>query len=246
MNAELNINLIALAATDFRCPPDRIKERLTAKLLLQFHHSPWLYRKNADNLIDESPPDMVNEAAHVRILRGLGVYREQFGLNGTYPVLDPYQIDLVEQLSAGVAMNDDAVELLLYGRADIGLWTEYVGTMCHSHPDWVHPNKGIVDLRICDDLTWFAADARRQKMAHQWAFDQTVLAQVLDGNPRVPVYVIAVEKKEPFRCGAWRVGEDTLSLARTENEHALRRLLTCREQDNWPTGCEGLRTLELI
>jgi len=61
----------------------------------------------------------------------------------------------------------------------------------------------------------------------------------------VPVHLIAVEKKEPFRCGVWRVSDDTLAIARQENEAAIRRLLACRQHDEWPTGYEGIRMLEV-
>ena len=60
-----------------------------------------------------------------------------------------------------------------------------------------------MDLKTCDDLTWFEADARKLGYLHQMAFYRAVLAQVLDGL-LVPVHIIAVEKKEPFRCGVWR------------------------------------------
>ena len=72
----------------------------------------------------------------------------------------------------------------------------------------------------------------------------TVLAQALGGT-LVPVHLIAVEKKEPFRCGVWRVGDDTLAQAQRENEAAIRRLLVCRERDEWPTGFEEIRVLDV-
>ncbi len=59
----------------------------------------------------------------------------------------------------------------------------------------------------------------------------------------VPVHVVAVEKKEPFRCGVWRISDDTLASATRENEAAIRRLLDCRKRDAWPTGYEDVREL---
>ena len=76
------------------------------------------------------------------------------------------------------------------------------------------------------------------------AFYRAVLGQRL-GGARVPVHLIAVEKREPFRCGVWRVGDDTLAQAQRENEAAIRRLLVCRERDEWPTGYEEIRVLDV-
>jgi len=73
---------------------------------------------------------------------------------------------------------------------------------------------------------------------------RAVLAQVIGGQ-MVPVHLIAVEKKEPFRCGVWRVSDDTLAIAQRENEAAIRRLLVCRQKDQWPTGYEEIRVLDV-
>ena len=74
------------------------------------------------------------------------------------------------------------------------------------------------------------------------AFYQAVLAQVI--GELVPVYIVAVEKVEPFRCGVWRVSDNTLSIARQENEEAIRRLRRAWEIDAFPTGYEVIRILE--
>ena len=74
------------------------------------------------------------------------------------------------------------------------------------------------------------------------AFYQGVLAEVI--GHYVPAYLIAVEKKPVFRCGVWRITDDSLAIARGENEAAIRRLHSCRETDRWPTGYEGIRMLD--
>ena len=93
---------------------------------------------------------------------------------------------------------------------------------CQIRMDWFDPHQGIVDLKTCDDLTWFEADARRFGYVHQLAFYQAVLAQVV--GIFMPVHLIAVEKKEPFRCGVWKVAPDALVQAQRENREAIDRL----------------------
>ena len=78
----------------------------------------------------------------------------------------------------------------------------------------------------------------------QVAFYRAMLAQPFDGL-LAPVHLIAVEKKEPFRCGVWRVSEDTLAIAQRENEAAIGRLVAYRERDYWPTGYEEIRMLDV-
>jgi hypothetical protein len=58
--------------------------------------------------------------------------------------------------------------------------------------------------------------------------------------------MIAVEKKQPFRCGVWRIAETALDFAETENAAAIERLKKCRSENIWPTGYEEIRTLDNI
>jgi len=245
-------------------------EYLSSHQLLDFIKCPWLHRKKALGLVEDkdSPAYLVGRAAHVRVLEGHDVYEAAFALGGPInpktgkpfgsntkafaewavahgkPVLSHEQVELVEQMASGVAQNDEAVDLLLYGRSEGVVRAEYCGTPCQIRIDWTHPDRGIIDLKTCDDLTWFEADARRYGYHRQMAFYRAVLAHALDGL-LVPVYLVAIEKKEPFRCGVWRVSDDTLAIAQRENEAAIRRLLTCREQDRWPTGYEEIRVLDV-
>ena len=221
-------------------------------------------------LIDqkETATQLLGRAVHVRVLEGRDPYENAFALGGPInpqtnkpygantkafaewarahgkPVLTRDKVQVVEDMAAGVGMNPEAVDLLLYGRAEGVLRAHYCGVPCQARFDWVHPHRGIVDLKTCDDLTWFQSDARKYGYHWQMAFYRAVLAQQLDGL-LVPVYIVAVEKKEPHRAGTWRVSDDTLARAQAENEAAIRRLLVCREQDQWATGYEEIRVLDI-
>lgn len=246
-------------------------EFLTSHQLRDFISCPWLYRRKALGLIEEkdTPTYLVGRAVHARVLEGRERYEQMFALGGPInertgkpfgsntkafadwaeaqgkPVLSQEQVDLVEQIASGVSMNEAAVDLLLYGRAEGVVRAEYCGVQCQARLDWVHPHRGIVDLKSCDDLTWFEADARRFGYHRQVAFYQAVLGQVVGNLAKIPIHIIAVEKKEPFRCGVWRLSDDTLAIARRENEAAIRRLQVCRKEDRWPTGYEDIRVLDV-
>ena len=269
-NAEVDIDLNVLETEPAEEYHGKAKHFLSSHQLLDFMKCPWLYHKKSTGLIPsaESESFLLGRAAHVRILEGRDVYQAEFALGGPInpktgkpfgagtkaftewaeqqgkPVLTQEQVDLIEQLAAGVAMNSEAVDLLLYGRSEGVVRAEYCGVPCQIRIDWLHPHCGIVDFKTCDDLTWFEADARRFGYHRQMAFYRAVLAQVLGGQ-LVPVHLLAVEKKEPFRCGVWRISEDTLAIAQRENEAAIRRLIDCRKEEQWPTGYEGIRMLDI-
>lgn len=268
----MHIDLNVLEAEPAATYHEQASRFLSSHQLLDFIRCPWLYRKKDLKLIGravESTSYLIGRATHVLILEGREAYEASFALGGPInertgkpfgagtkafaewaaiqgkPVLSHEQVELVEQMASGVTMNDEAVSLLRHGRSEGVVRTEYCGTPCQIRMDWLHPERGIVDLKTCDDLTWFEADARRYDYHRQMAFYRAVLAQTLGGT-LVPVHLIAVEKKEPFRCGVWRIGDDTLAQAQRENEAAIRRLLACVQRDEWPTGYENVRVLEVI
>ena len=267
MNLTIDLNILEVEPADeYHAKADRF---LSSHQLLDFIKCPWLHRKKRLGFIadKDSPAYLLGRAAHVRILEGRDVYETAFALGGPInprtnkpfgsntkafaewaaaqgkPVLTDDQAALIEQMASGVAMNSEAVDLLLYGRAEGVVRTEYCGVPCQIRIDWVHPHRGIVDFKTCDDLTWFEADARRYGYHRQMAFYRAVLAQVIDEY--VPVHLIAVEKKQPHRCGVWLVSEDTLAIAQRENEAAIRWLQVCHQRDNWPTGYEEVRVLDV-
>ena len=62
----------------------------------------------------------------------------------------------------------------------------------------------------------------------------------------MPVHLIAVEKKEPYRCGVWLIAPETLNAAQRENEEAIDRLRACLAEEDWPTGYEERRLFDFI
>ena len=242
---------------------------LSSHQLIDFMRCPYLHAKRRAGLIirKESTAFLIGHAAHCRILEGRDVYESEFALGGPInpstgnpygsatkkfaewqakqgkPVLSHEQVELIENMAAGVSLCEAAVVLLLYGRAEGVVRAEYCGVPCQIRIDWTHPHRGIVDLKTTADLDWFENEARRYHYHSQLSFYQAVLREVV--GEYVPVYLIGVEKAEPYRCGVWRVSDDTLSIARGENESAIARLKIARENDSWETGYETPRLLEI-
>ena len=244
-------------------------EYLSSHQLLTYMQCPQLYARKRAGLIPESdtPSYFLGRAAHTRILEGRDTYEREFAVGGPInpttgkpfgsttkkflewqdaqrkPVIPLEKAELIEAMNAGVRRNPVACELLAHGKAEGVLRTTYLEFPCQIRIDWTNPEFGIVDLKTCDDLTWFESDARRFRYVHQLAFYQNVLNQVI--GQLVPVYIIAVEKKEPFRCGVWQLPSETLLMASHEIEGAMERLRTATREDKFETGYEELRYLFL-
>lgn len=248
----------------------RAGEYLSSHGLADFRRCPLLYYKDRLGLIPDvdRPSYLVGRGGHCRILEGRDEFSRRYAVGGPInpktgkhygantnafaewaaaqgkPVLTDEQALLIESMAVGVAMNDSAVDLIVEGAAEGVVRTEYCGVPCQIRLDWLNPSRGIVDLKTCDDLTYFEADARRYGYAYQMAFYRGVLAEAIE--QLVPVHLVAVEKKEPFRCGVWRVTEDTLNHCARENAAAIERLKGCDRLGEWPTGYEEVRVFDAI
>jgi hypothetical protein len=246
------------------------KEHLTSHALADFRENPLLYRKRQLGLVveEDRPAFQVGRAAHTLILEGRDAYRRQYAFGGptnpatgklfdsrskayqewaerqAKPVLTDRQAALIEELAAAVQRHPVAGELLAEGVPEGVVRRDYRGVPCQARLDWLNPNKGLVDLKTCDLLKYLEADARSFGYLHQLAFYRALLA--LQTGEVLPVYLIAVEKREPYRCGVWRIDPSVLAVAERDNEAALDRLVRCRQQDHWPTGYEELRVFDHI
>ncbi len=171
------------------------------------------------------------------------------------PVLTVEHRELVDRMAEGVRGHGLARDLLSEGIPEGVVPAEYGQMPCQIRMDWFDPHAGLVGLKTCDDPQragaswrcrasvstalerklpppaaargWFEANARRYGYIYQVASYQAVLAKVI-ALP-MPVYFVAVEKKEPYRCGVWKVHEDALAQARRENEAAIERLRRCMD-----------------
>ena len=246
------------------------KEHLTSHAVADFRENPLLYRKRQLGLVveEDRPAFQVGRAAHTLILEGRDAYRRQYAFGGptnpatgklfdsrskayqdwaerqAKPVLTDRQAALIEELAAAVQRHPVASELLAEGVPEGVIRCDYRGVPCQARLDWLSPAKGLVDLKTCDHLKYLEADAKSFGYLHQLAFYRALLT--LHTDAVLPVYLIAVEKREPYRCGVWRIDPGVLAAAERDNEAALERLVRCRQQDHWPTGYEELRVFDHI
>ena len=248
----------------------KAKQHLSSHQLGNFRKCPALYRKKQLGLVgdEDRPAYQIGRALHTLVLEGRAVFEREYAVGGPInpktgeifgpttkafaqwaaeqgkAVLTVAQFDLIDSMADGVRANGMAVDLLSEGIAEGVVRTEYCGMPSQIRLDWFDPHRGIVDLKTCDELTWFESDARRYGYVHQMAFYRAVLRQVI--GIAMPVYLIGVEKKEPFRAGVWKIMDDIVAQAQKENEMAIERLKRCIATDTWPTGYEEIRVFDTV
>ncbi|MBA3936225.1 MAG: PD-(D/E)XK nuclease-like domain-containing protein [Planctomycetes bacterium] len=246
------------------------RDWLSSHSLTDFRRNPRLYRHKQLGLVVE--PDRasfaIGRAAHCRVLEGRAAFEERYAIGGPLnpktgrpfgpdtkafaewaaqqgrPVVSEETAALCEQLTGAVQAHEEALALLAQGRAEGVVRCETSGVPCQGRLDWVHPERGIVDLKTIDDLDYFTLQARSFAYAHQLAFYRALLTAV--SGHVAEVHVIVVEKKEPFRVGVWRFSEQVLDAAGRENLAAIERLKVCRSEDRWPTGYEAVRSFDYL
>ena len=227
------------------------------------------YRKKQGLIADDDRPAyLVGRAAHTLILEGDAKFDAEYTVGGPInpktgqpfgpttkafaewartigkQILTDSQYELVTNMHLSVLQHEVAKTLLADGIPEGVVRAEYCGVPCQIRMDWYDAFFGIVDLKTCDDLSWFESDARRFGYVHQLAFYRAVLAQVI--GIMAPVHLIAVEKKEPYRCGVWKISNESLGLAQKTNEAAIAELRDCLTTGLWPTGYEEPRVFDCV
>lgn len=248
-------------------------EYLSSHRLADFRKSPLLYFKKQEGLIHDhdSAAYLEGRAAHSLILEGREEFDKNFTTDAKAPknsrtgkaytvssdkfkewaaaqtkeVISSTICNHIEAMNTSIRSHDIASSLLAEGIAEGVVRTKYCGVHCQIRMDWFNISlRALCDLKTTDDLDYFVSDSFKYCYPWQVAFYRSVLSTALGCKPKdIPSYFIAVEKKEPFRCGVWLIDNDLLEKCQTQNERAIRYLLECRQTGIWPTGYEDLRTM---
>lgn len=247
-------------------------DHLTSHALRDFRLCPLLYRhKQVGRITDKDDKALpIGRATHVLALEGRSRYQGEFVVGPplnpktgkpprsnskvykewarkqTRTVLSHSESATVEQAAAAVHAHLFARELFTEGIGEGVVRCDYAGHRCQARLDWINPlpGRGIVDLKTCAEIDTLEAAARALGYIHQLAFYRVLVARV--SGRILPAYLVAVEKREPFRCGVWQVAPRALDEAQVENERAMRDLKGCRETGNWFTRFEGIRLIERL
>lgn len=245
---------------------------LTSHFLSDFRLCPLLYRQklNGEVIIDDTAAFQVGRATHALILGGQDAFDEEYLVSAgpinpktgepfgkltkaykdwaatqTKKIILTNEFDFMTKLQESVWAHPKAAELLDGCVCEGVVRAEYLGENVQIRMDAFNPNlKAIIDLKTCDNLDFFTNDCFKYGYAEQMAFYHDVF-KAASGGVDTTAWLIAVEKRIPYRCGVWQVSGEMLAQAGKANELAIEELKACREQDVWPTRYEEPRVLDV-
>ena len=159
-----------------------------------FRRCPLLYRKKLGLVADEDRPAyLMGRAVHTLMLEGRAVWAE-YAVGGPInpktgelygattkafaewtaahgkEVLTVDQFDLIESMADGVRENAPPATSFPGGHTGRRSGRRVPRYPRQTRMDFFDPHEGVVDLKTCDDLSWFETDARRHGYVHQLAF----------------------------------------------------------------------------
>jgi len=161
---------------------------------------------------------------------------------------------IISSMANSVAKHAEAQKMLHHGIAERVLRSDFGGIPVQSRLDWfteIGETPVIVDLKTCNDLDLFEYDARKFLYGIQFVFYQQILLHAIfdeyDVDSAIPakVYAIAVEKREPFRCGVFEVPDCVLVHFNKRMFAAIESLKECQSDGIYPTLYEEIRTLNI-
>ena len=265
--------LLEVPAEEYHAATKR-NEFTTSHRLDLFRKCPALYKKTIDGEIVEGDTAAfaLGRATHAFVLEGAERFNEEFAVSDgpmnektgkpygrmtrayadwlaeqPKPVVSAEDFGLIAKMREAVHAHTVAKDLLSAGFAEGTIRATWEGEPVQARLDWFDPERGIlIDLKTCNDVDRFAYDVRDFGYAWQLAFYGGCL-RIAGYDGPLSVYLVAVEKKEPFRVAVVEFYSITLNDANYSEPGAkfgpgnvlmLRELLACREIGVWPTRYE--------
>ena len=251
-------------------------EFLSSHLLGDFRACPRLYRKKMSGEIEptDTAAYQTGRALHTLILEGRAKFDEEYLISSgptnpktgepfgkttkayrewlasqKRPIVSSEDFGWMLKLQQSVALHPVANALLEHGRTEGTVRIALNGEPCQIRMDWFNPDfEGkpvIVDLKTCDNLSFFERDARKYGYPEQLAFYREAF-KAASGGVAPDTYIIGIEKREPYRCGVWKLTDGLLDQSAATNQMAMSLLKECRRRNEWPTGYEELRIFDMI
>ncbi len=243
-------------------------DTMTAHMLRLFARSPLLYFNtiNQPRPADTNPAYKFGRAVHAYILQGEEVFNESFiahdgpvnaktgkpfgptsnayieffaAMNKTPVSLDEFSV--IRKMDVAASQHK-AVKL--EGIAEAVLQATWNGVNCASKIDLVSEDGShLVDLKSCDSLEGFKFDINQYNYLQQMGFYYNML-KLNGANPQI-VELLAVEKKEPYRAGLFRIDTKVLDEEADNIGKLLDEYRECKAKNVWPPRFEDVVMISL-
>ena len=200
----------------------------------------------AEYVVSDGPTNPKTGAAYGRATKAY----QEWAATQTMPVISSEDAALLEKMRAAVRGHAVAADIFAQGFAEATVRTEWDGEPVQARLDWFDPERGILaDLKTCADVDRFGYDVRDYGYVTQMAFYHRCVR--LAGFRTTPkVYLVAVEKKEPYRVAVVELFPATIADANETdrlpakwgigNGPLIAELRRCRETGVWPTRYEEI------
>lgn len=253
-------------------------EYVTSHRLAVFRKCPLEYKQRTDGTIVEKDTEAftLGSATHTLILEGPTKFNEEYVVSDgpinektgkpygkttqkyvdwlaeqTKPVISGADCDMIEAMRKAVRSHPVASKLLAEGFAEGTVRTAYNGVPVQCRMDWFNPETGdLVDLKTCADIDRFRWDIRDFGYVHQLAF-YTKLLKLAGYDKPINCYLVAVEKKQPYRVAVVNVVAVTIGshiemhtdkdgCYRDDCDAMIEDLKICADTNTWPTRFEDV------
>lgn len=151
-------------------------------------------------------------------------------------LLTSVEFDLVKSMADSVKSHSNASVLLDgFGSFEPTYLFEYMGVQCKCRLDFLRDDGLIVDLKTTIDSSYDAFTRAISKYAYyrQVAFYKLGYT-VVNGKPPEGFVFVAVEKKEPYHVGIYRIDDDYEQYGLEEAEMLLNKYTQCKQTSQWP------------
>ena len=270
--------LLTIPADEYHAATKR-NEYTSSHRLHLFRRCPALYKKTIDGLIVEGDTAafMLGRATHTLILEGIDKFTEEFAVSDgpvnektgkpygratkayadwaaeqKRPIVSTEDANIINTMWRTVHDHPAAAGLLAHGVAEGTIRTTWDGEPVQARLDWYDSDRNVlVDLKTCADVDRFGYDIRDFGYVFQLAFYAGCIEKA--GGKVPSCYLVAVEKKEPYRVAVVQVSQLTLEDAmhhhaiaegaRDDADAMIAELKLCRAEGVWPTRYEGVTTI---
>ena len=189
--------------------------------------------------------------------KGMAGFKEKFG--GRQPLL-PDEYEMLVNMTKAVNQNEVANDLLNIRNgmpeAVFRYFSESLNITLQCKADRLLLNddgtniRGFVDLKTCQCLHEFKRKARIFQYPQQMCFYRETIERVCKAEQStlqldaMDVFLVAVEKRVPFKVGVWCFPTLVLDELGDDLTEELCRYSACLKTNNWPTGFEGVQEWE--
>lgn len=160
-------------------------------------------------------------------------------------ILTNSQYELCSGIALSVRANTVALDYLTNGAVEVSFTAEIEGVHVRGRCDYLHPNKGIIDLKTTKSAS--ARSFAKSIAEYRYHVQAALYTDLAEANGLfIPDFTfIAVEKTYPYAVAIYQVDREGMERGREIYRRDLALYKHCLEMDDWPGYPEEVQVLSL-